>query len=96
VWIAALFVALPAWAAGPLFPGPKFHAGNSPFAVAIGDLNGDSVPDLAVSNSSGDNVSVLLGAGDGMPLHNDDSTYDMVIEAAHFPPTRMRLHRHHR
>jgi hypothetical protein len=35
------------------------------FAVAIGDLNGDAKPDLAVANLGRDNVSVLLGAGDG-------------------------------
>jgi len=33
-------------------------------SVAIGDLEGDQVPDLAVANARGD-VSVLLGLGDG-------------------------------
>ena len=34
-------------------------------SIAIGDLNGDRVPDLAVANSESDNVSILLGVGDG-------------------------------
>ena len=34
-------------------------------SVAIGDLNGDGNLDLAVANSSSNNVSVLLGNGDG-------------------------------
>ena len=33
--------------------------------MAIGDLNGDGRPDLAVANFSSDSVSVLLGYGDG-------------------------------
>jgi len=50
---------------GPLFPGARYPAGNGPGSVAIGDLNGDQVPDLAVANETSDNVSVLLGIGDG-------------------------------
>jgi probable HAF family extracellular repeat protein len=33
--------------------------------VAVGDFNGDGIPDLAVANNSGNSVSVLLGNGDG-------------------------------
>ena len=33
--------------------------------MAVGDLNGDGKPDLAVANSNSDDVSVLLGNGDG-------------------------------
>ncbi len=50
---------------GPLFPGAQYAAGDAPYSVAIGDLNGDQVPDLAVAIWSSDTVSVLLGAGDG-------------------------------
>ena len=34
--------------------------------VALGDFNGDNIPDLAITNGHGvDNVSILLGHGDG-------------------------------
>jgi hypothetical protein len=33
--------------------------------VAIGDFNGDGIPDLAVANSFSNNVSILLGTGTG-------------------------------
>ena len=33
--------------------------------MAVGDLNGDGDPDLAVANFSSSNVSVLLGDADG-------------------------------
>jgi len=43
----------------------EYAAGDAPSSVAIGDLDGDDVPDLAVTNSESDNLSVLLGDGDG-------------------------------
>src|SRR5215471_12831102 len=42
-----------------------FAAGTAPFSVAVGDFNGDGVQDLAVANFNSNNVSVLLGNGDG-------------------------------
>ncbi len=42
-----------------------FDAGTRPNSVAPGDFNGDGVQDLAVANSGSNNVSVLLGNGDG-------------------------------
>ncbi len=33
--------------------------------VAVADLNGDDVPDIIVANSASDDISVLLGHGDG-------------------------------
>jgi len=38
---------------------------NPTYAVLLGDLNGDGVPDLVTSNYSGTTISVLLGNGDG-------------------------------
>src|SRR3954471_22165058 len=43
----------------------NFGAGSNPRSVAIGDLNADAKPDLAIVNNSSGNVSVLLGDGTG-------------------------------
>jgi len=43
----------------------NFDTGDAAVSVAVGDLNRDSQLDLAVANSRSDNVSVLLGSGDG-------------------------------
>jgi hypothetical protein len=52
--------------ASPLFGAAvDFGTGSSPFSVAIGDLNGDVNPDLAVANAGSNTVSVLLGNGNG-------------------------------
>lgn len=42
--------------AGPLF----FGADQSPFALAIGDLNGDGKPDIVVANQASNDITVLL------------------------------------
>lgn len=43
----------------------RIRAGTSPQCVAIGDVNQDNKPDLAVANQGSSNVSVILGKGDG-------------------------------
>ncbi len=48
------------------FATPKtYPVGTSPSAVVVGDFNGDGKPDMAVANSGSNNVSILLGNGDG-------------------------------
>ena len=57
---------------GPLFPRAVYPAGDAPASVSIADLDGDQVPDMAVANEGSDNVSILLGFGDGTfssPVH---------------------------
>jgi hypothetical protein len=39
--------------------------GNGPYSVAVGDFNGDGIPDLAVANFDGNTVTILLGNGNG-------------------------------
>ena len=45
--------------------GAPFAAGHNPAGVVAADLNGDGIADLAVANNTDNNVTVLLGAGDG-------------------------------
>jgi hypothetical protein len=45
--------------------GSPVGAGTNPESLAVGDLNGDGAPDLAVANAGSGNVTVLLGNGAG-------------------------------
>ena len=46
-------------------PQQTFAADNSPVFVTLGDVNGDGDLDIVTANLSADNVSVLLGNGNG-------------------------------
>src|SRR5580658_362862 len=55
---------------------PSYTAGANPYSVATGDFNGDGKLDIAVANSSGNNISVLFGDGKGTfnpPVNYSDS-----------------------
>jgi hypothetical protein len=43
----------------------NYVAGAGPAYVAVRDFNGDGKPDLAVANFNSNNVSILLGNGNG-------------------------------
>src|SRR6516162_9485063 len=42
-----------------------FAVGSAAQSIASGDFNGDGIPDLATANQGSNDVSVLLGNGDG-------------------------------
>jgi len=45
--------------------GSPLSVGNRPYAVTVGDYNGDGKPDLAVANYGDNSVIILLGNGSG-------------------------------
>ena len=52
-----------AW--GQCFSSSTFSVGREPLSLAIGDVNGDGHQDLVVVNETDDDITVLLGNGDG-------------------------------
>lgn len=42
-----------------------YPLGNDPTGMAMGDFNGDGIPDLAIANSGDSTITVLLGNGSG-------------------------------
>jgi VCBS repeat protein/FG-GAP repeat protein len=50
---------------GTFQPQVVYTVGSKPMSIAVGDLNGDGKPDLAVACEHGGVVSILLGKGDG-------------------------------
>jgi hypothetical protein len=61
----SVFLSDLAQGSGDLIAAGEFAAGNDPRDVAIADLDGDGILDLAVANFEGDVVSVLIGVGNG-------------------------------
>jgi hypothetical protein len=51
---------------GTFQPARTIAVGRFVWSVAVGDVNGDGIPDLAVASSGSNDVSVLLGIGDGI------------------------------
>ena len=43
----------------------NYATGNGPQGIEIGDFNRDGELDLAIANSAGTKISILLGNGDG-------------------------------
>ena len=52
---------VPSFVAGRLFSNP----GSGAPTVAVGDFNGDKIPDLAIADGFTNNVYIRLGNGDG-------------------------------
>ena len=61
----------------------SFGAGSSAFSVATGDFNRDGKLDMAVVNAGANNVSILLGNGDGtFQAHVDYPTGPQPVSVA--------------
>ena len=60
--VSHLLFAAAGWAQSPVsfVARSDYGVGSFPYSVAVGDFNGDGVPDLGVANGSFDNISVLI------------------------------------
>ncbi len=73
----------PSSCSAPSFSPTNFPTGINPTNVAIADFNNDTKPDLAVTNQVSNDVSILLGNGDGSftpqtPVSAGSSPYAIV------------------
>ena len=66
----------------------EFPVGYGPWSMAIADLNGDNIFDVVTANKDSDNISVLMGIGNGKFMEQqlfpgvdtDSSTRSIVLE----------------
>jgi hypothetical protein len=64
--VSVLLAATPATAQCPNLAAPtNYTVGTNPRQLAVGDVNGDLIADLAVPNYTSNNISILLGTGSG-------------------------------
>jgi len=63
-------------------PGSPFTVGTEPWSIAVGDFNGDGIPDLAAATGAG--VTVLLGNGLGGFTVPTGSQY--AVGGVYYPP----------
>jgi hypothetical protein len=52
----------------------RFPVGSAPNSLVVGDFNGDGIPDLAVADRDSNDVTILLGNGDGTFHERKDAT----------------------
>jgi hypothetical protein len=81
---AALLRAVEAEPICPLYAGAQYLAGKAPVSVALGDVDGDRIPDLAVANRLSNTVSVLKGNGNA--TFSSAVSYNVGVE-----PTCVKL-----
>ncbi len=60
------------------YPAVDTPVGANPQAVAVGDFNGDGIPDLAVANTADNTITILLGNGDGTFTNAGTLTTDLA------------------
>lgn len=60
-----------------------FSVGTNPRSLAIGDFNGDGIPDLVTANFGGNSITVLLGNG-SREVHCDSRESDRSGNGAGF------------
>jgi hypothetical protein len=65
IFFVLLFPTLTPAQNGPFINLSAITVGKGPTGVAVGDLNGDGIPDIVTTNSADGTVSIILGNGDG-------------------------------
>jgi len=63
---------------GTFAPKVDYTTGTTPGSVAIGNLNADTYPDLAVTNANDNTVSVLLNNSNGTFASKVDYTTEQI------------------